>query len=187
MNVFKTLDSLFPTVPNRTFGEVVGITINVFVDGDHVVDLYEKRKAWYVNASVNAFHMHRSLVREFTETIRSSDLSSETMRRSKRFIALAVMLGYVQNFEHDTQYFTFRLNICSGPVGGQENPTAQLYQDTMQDGTTLLEVVDNGFGLAAIVTMSAIAAKERKVKRDAIRQISWDSVPYSFTNGPETD
>lgn len=66
MNRFKNLDSYFPTGKDRLFGEVVRVTIICMFHGEVVTTYSWKRKSAHVNASVNAFHMHRGLCHEFS-------------------------------------------------------------------------------------------------------------------------
>jgi hypothetical protein len=109
--MFKSLDTLFPVTPNRDSGEVVNVGIRVFVDNVDLGEISMKRKAWYVNTSVNAFHMHRSLVRDFVDTVRGLDLSPGMMKRAKRLITLAVLHAYLVNRETDQQELDFHLNL----------------------------------------------------------------------------
>lgn len=115
MNVFKSLDKIFPSGATRTSGEVVNIQIELFnsgaSDGAEPFRYIEwKRKAWYVNASVNAFHMHRALIREFV-VLHGDELKATHMVRAKRLIGLAVLNAYIDNCESGRQYFSFRLNF----------------------------------------------------------------------------
>lgn len=112
MNVFKSLDTIFPCGDaNRPSGEVVNTDIRVSVDNVNLGEIYMKRKAWYVNASVNAFHMHRSLVRDYSNLVRGSYLSALQIRRSKRLICLAVLNSYLANRQTDEQVYSYHLSI----------------------------------------------------------------------------
>lgn len=112
MNAFKSLDTIYPVGDaNRPTGEVVNVAIRVFLDNVDLGEVEMKRKAWYVNTSVNAFHMHRSLVRDFTEQIRNLDLATGVVRRAKRLISLAVLDAYLLGRETEEQYFEYYLYI----------------------------------------------------------------------------
>lgn len=123
-NVFKPLDQLFPTLESgqRHAGEVVGVTLNCITieygsrpeQAESV--LYEKRKSWYVNASVNAFHMHRSLVRDLVNA--DAYARSWTARTlQKRAIAAAVYLSYLNNYSLGDQHTEFTLYTEVDEVG----------------------------------------------------------------------
>jgi len=106
MNIFKSLDLLFPCGDeNRHFGEVVSTIIH-FDLLDSQESISWKRKAWYVNASVNAFHMHRGLVREFLRTNLSKKLSAEESVRVKRLISLCVLNSYLAESENENSVQT---------------------------------------------------------------------------------
>jgi hypothetical protein len=126
MNMFKTLDAIFPTGEQRLFGEVVGVNIRVYLDGKLLDEIYWKRKAWYVNASVNAFHMHRGLVREFTN-MNIPGLTSDDRRRAKRLVTLAVLNSYLVNDKDGTQYSKYDLCLEDARVFGERGHSAALW------------------------------------------------------------
>ena len=101
MNLFTSLDLLFPTTPNRASGEIVSVQMQV---GN--LFIADKRKAWYVNTSVNAFHMHRSLIRQFHEGVNrtSCELSFADEKQIKRLIVLCVLNAYLANHQTGLQY-----------------------------------------------------------------------------------
>ena len=117
-NQFKFLDRFFPCLPNRQAGEVVHVRI-YFSVGNWVVGLQSpateyidwKRKSWYVNASTNAFIMHRALCAELRSYPWFCTLSATSRRNAKAAVALAVKLSYLNNFRSDAQYHEFHLNI----------------------------------------------------------------------------
>jgi hypothetical protein len=116
MNMFKHLDAHFPTVDsgNRIFGEVVSIELSVSDDIEGVSLLIaEKRKAVYVNASVNAFHMHRSLVGQLKRS--SLFMTSEGVRAASRRIAYLVNLCYTREARNNNsvQYYSFSLRVTN--------------------------------------------------------------------------
>jgi hypothetical protein len=118
MNRFTSLDLIFPCTPNRGQGEVVSVSLafNLFGFEDLLTfnPVSWKRKAWYVNASVNAFHMHRGLCREFKEQLLlSSELSERRIRSVTRAIGDAVMHAYVANWLHGVQYHKFEIDLYS--------------------------------------------------------------------------
>lgn len=117
MNLFKSLDTLFPVGSERTFGEVVSCDIRVYVAGVDLGEISVKRKDGSVNASVNAFHMHRGLVRDFMNSVRGLGLTRERVRRSKRLIAHAVLCSYLRNHENGTQVSAYNLHVEDGPYG----------------------------------------------------------------------
>jgi len=115
MNMFKELDSYFPCAPNRASGEVVSVSISTwglsepFANSERDAVISQKRKAWYVNASVNAFHMHRSLVKDASSLMNYHGLSSTLQSRAKKLIAVAVACAYCENNVRDTQCNEFAL------------------------------------------------------------------------------
>lgn len=112
MNRFKNLDNIFPCGKDRRFGEVVSVFITCVYEGKVVTSYSWKRKAWYVNASVNAFHMHRGLCREFSNE--NKWLSDSRTRVVKRAFGDIVNKAYVWNSESDQQYHSFALDLKDG-------------------------------------------------------------------------
>jgi hypothetical protein len=118
MNMFKSLDTIYPCGDeNRPYGEVVHTIIRVFLDGVELGELSMKRKAWYVNASVNAFHMHRGLVRELTDIVRGTYLDGQKLKRVKRLVVLAVLNSYLVGRETDAQVFPYLISARLSPEG----------------------------------------------------------------------
>lgn len=113
MNQFKILDNLFPTVPNRKCGEVVSVTVFLTLDTDcSNAVISHKRKAWYVNASVNAWHLHRGLCQDLND---SGVFPAHYHRAIKRELGKVVMRSYFSNYVSsltgsERQYFEYRLN-----------------------------------------------------------------------------
>lgn len=107
-NIFKLLDNYFPCGrENRPFGEVVSIDLHVFDNQMATTTAYVKRKAWYVNASVNAWHLHRALCRE----LKGSGMFPAGLTRSvKDALITVVMYSYLRNYTGDRQYFEFVLH-----------------------------------------------------------------------------
>lgn len=172
MNAFKSLDTLFPTIPNRVFGEVVSVDIQLTLDGEYLDDISMKRKAWYVNASTNAYHMHRSLVRDFTEATRKVKLSHEAKKRAKRLIALGVLIGYIGNRESGGQYWSFNLHLtgCETELNRKRSGLAYLpHMWLMEVGSEELgvqwEVVARDLSLQAEVDVSVSLCAERLERR----------------------
>lgn len=118
-NIFKQLDTLFPCGKDRTSGEVVGVTLRVVTNGSLRGELFWKRKAWYVNASVNAWHLHRGLCRELNEDYSSWFAGKQQLATAKRLVALAVASSYIYNYQYDDQYFTWTLDV-SQAFDGEE-------------------------------------------------------------------
>lgn len=115
MNVFKSLDSLFPTGKARRYGEVVGVSLRIQTVTDDLsrsanCSLWFKRKAWYVNASVNAFHMHRGLIREFMSD-HACNFPKSAHRSIKRQIALCIFDAYLRNYVSGNQGSEYVINI----------------------------------------------------------------------------
>lgn len=112
MNQFKLLDSLFPTLPNRHSGEVVSLSVHVTVGDQSFGVISWKRKAWYVNASTNAYILHRSLCKELSENMgwfkTGPDApfypSQTLMRQAKKLLAIGVWNAYVLNHVSGDQY-----------------------------------------------------------------------------------
>lgn len=139
MNMFKSLDKLFPTGADRRFGEVVSVSIRVFLGNVDLGEIDMKRKAWYVNASVNAFHMHRSLVRDLVDLLHGSDLTDRQVKRAKRLASLTVADAYIRNYTSDGlfQYTAYHMNI---PFAGG----VSVWRDNENQWS---EVIDSGIGL----------------------------------------
>jgi len=112
MNAFSYLDSMFPTGADRACGEVVSIWVSIPIQGQEFVPVIgHKRKAWYVNASVNAWHLHRSLCRQFKE------LCGPTRSQHRKITrALRALVGfcYEENFRSDQQYFEVTIDPETG-------------------------------------------------------------------------
>lgn len=151
MNVFKALDLIFPVVPNRTCGEVVSVTITIARNMESVGTFSMKRKAWYVNTSVNAFHMHRHLIRELSN-IDVRDLSQAELRRVKRLISLAVLSAYLQNHKTGSQYHSFTIQIEQGAFLEPENRHSVSLWQSYDEGGDWREVCDTpGIDLRKLV------------------------------------
>lgn len=116
MNCFKHLDELFPCGAERICGEVVSTSLYLVDGDDHVVTLSSKRKAWYVNASVNAWHMHRSLCADFREGLHHSGvhLTRSQRRLVHQGIRAFVCWAYEENYRTDNQYYSAYLQIRTG-------------------------------------------------------------------------
>lgn len=112
MNRFKTLDNIFPCGKDRLFGEVVSVSISCVYDGMMVTSYYWKRKSAHVNASVNAFHMHRGLCREFSNENKWTRGSQ--VRAIKRAFGDIVQKAYEWNAETGRQYQSFALDLEDG-------------------------------------------------------------------------
>jgi hypothetical protein len=163
MNIFKTLDAVFPVLPNRSSGEVVGVGIRVFLGNVDLGEISAKRKAWYVNTSVNAFHMHRQLIREFMEIIRGSDLSDKQIRRAKRLIGLAVLNAYIRNRETDVQGYEHNLHIQSPPQG-----SVSMWWEVRINQWA--EIVDKGLGLQTLADIAVIELSGRLTSVGEMRE-----------------
>lgn len=123
MNQFKHLDTLFPTGANRLCGEVVSVSVTLcfydhlwsyhFYNGRTPPVISWKRKAWYVNASVNAFHMHRALCKEFRDCPKPDNvtLPDRHVRAVKRLLAAVVMNSYLANYRDGSQYHSYQIDI----------------------------------------------------------------------------
>lgn len=109
-NRFKFLDTLFPCGrENRLFGEVVSIQLTLSRSYIFSTKTYcVKRKAWYVNASVNAWHLHRALCREVKTSGMVANLNISDVNRRLGDI---VSWCYVNNFVNDVQYSEWELCI----------------------------------------------------------------------------
>lgn len=105
-NRFKYLDSYFPCGDERLFGEVVGISITAsrsFVFNTH--EAFVKRKQWYRNASVNAWHLHRAMCRE----LKAFDAYSGLHKQLTAVVGDIVEVCYLSNYVFDTQYSSWEL------------------------------------------------------------------------------
>lgn len=132
-NRFKTLDTIFPCGKDRVFGEVVALSLrfqngNVWLptpwsteyiseaENSRILDgaffdISWKRKAWYVNASTNAFHMHRGLCREFRDRSSGWHLTNRVRREVYKTVGDLVEHAYRMNNRDDTQYFEASIQI----------------------------------------------------------------------------
>ena len=110
-NRFKFLDTLFPCGDERLFGEVVGISIvasRSFVFETHKT--FAKRKQWYRNASVNAWHLHRALCRE----LKAFDAYAGIPHKSlTAVVGDIVEISYLRNFIWDIQYSNWALRATN--------------------------------------------------------------------------
>lgn len=135
MNMFKTLDSLFPCGADRLCGEVVSVSIQflglkgptAFSDRDAFISW--KRKAWYVNASVNAFHMHRGLVGEASSVMDLHGLSRATRKEVNGLIAIAVARAYCENSCSGKQYSEMVIDVNEWP-----QPALIIFSEDEPDG-----------------------------------------------------
>lgn len=136
-NQFKALDDIFECTPNRVCGKVVGLTLSFSIGGWSVDfgrrpgPIFAKRKAWYCNASVNAFHMHRALCRDVADLHWFVMLPRDTKRRVKMLIGLAVAAAYMNNFMYDMQYQTFQVNL------GMADGTTPFGRDFVMDVSSM--------------------------------------------------
>lgn len=109
MNQFKVLDTLFPCGDERLCGEVVGITVNYSSGIGPKRVFFGKRKAWYVNASVNAFHLHRQLCKELRDSCEVLGIKPSDVRVLKQIMAQMTLLAYRRTAELDHQYHEFEI------------------------------------------------------------------------------
>lgn len=110
-NQFAELDS-YSTPPR---GEIVTIRVNVLLDGKTFGFLQWKRKAAYVNTSVNAFHMHRGLCREF-RLLAGLETPSVVIRAAKRSLARLVYRSYADNSVSNEQYYEYAMVLTDTGV-----------------------------------------------------------------------
>jgi hypothetical protein len=110
MNPFTSLDLMFPCGAERFSGEVVSLTV-LFSDSVDEFSLTWKRKAWYVNASVNAWHLYRGLISEFKSSLIGLRLSSRQQREVNRVICSLVMNAYLANNQTGNQDFRARVHF----------------------------------------------------------------------------
>jgi len=127
-NVFKPLDRVFPCGKDRVGGEVVSITVSISDGPTFRGEISWKRKAWYVNASVNAWHLHRNLCRELRENFSQYFTGRESIATAKKLLALGVASCYLRNEKSDQQYFSLVLNVQDKMV-----PTLWTRFDTEMD------------------------------------------------------
>lgn len=114
-NIFKPLDQLFPCGEERRSGEVVSVQVIVTLNNAIKGEMQWKRKAWHVNASVNAWHLHRGLCRELREDYSQYFTDSEQVRTAKNLLAIATMFSYENNWKCGEQYHRFVL--CTSDDG----------------------------------------------------------------------
>lgn len=126
MNQFQHLDSIFPVGAKRLSGEVVSVSVTVqFSEEGWVYGFFNrsfrdpvlswKRKAWYVNASVNAYHLHRGLCKEFRDCPKPAnmDIPERHERAVKRLLAAVTMNSYLVNYRDGGQYHSYLLTVDS--------------------------------------------------------------------------
>lgn len=128
MNVFKQLDQFFPCGKDRLSGEVVSLQINLPEGGS----IHWKRKAWYVNASVNAWHLHRGLCRDLTGSPFGRLCNQSQLRTLKRALAYWTMFAYLKNAQTGEQYLEINLkdylwNVDRGPTVVLDDITMMLF------------------------------------------------------------
>jgi hypothetical protein len=164
MNQFKSLDKHFPTLPNRHSGEVVSLSVYIdfqpsdklnpwsdalssemvealrFWDQQSSGVLSWKRKAWYVNASSNAFILHRSLCRELAEFLDHEQgllvnplVSKQQVKTAKKLLARAVWNSYVLNCTYDDQYHEWLIKFPSPTDCLSTNPSLWWNSNTDDD------------------------------------------------------
>lgn len=102
MNPFKNLDLIFPVGAKRVSGEVVSVSVRVFCNDGRKFDITWKRKAWYVNASVNAYHLWRGLCRDFKEGV--PGLTSHEYAHIRNQLASIVLLSYLRESSKSYEY-----------------------------------------------------------------------------------
>lgn len=113
MNCFKPLDLIFPCGKDRHFGEVVGVQIHFLLDGSELANIDWERKAWYVNASVNAFHMHRGLIRDFDRLTAARQIPKRLHRPLKRLVVLAILNAYLLNYRDGAQWSCYTIDLST--------------------------------------------------------------------------
>lgn len=107
MNQFKPLDRLFPCGKDRLSGECVSVRVIVqSLTFPSPFYFQWKRKAVHVNASVNAFHMHRGLCRE-ARTALGAVLTPLQLKWLKRTMAHCVDQAYRREAESSISYSEF--------------------------------------------------------------------------------
>lgn len=112
MNQFKSLDTLFPCGKDRLCGEVVSVSVHISLSDIESFFVSWKRKAWYVNASVNAFHLHRGLCKELSNRLDGLDVPPSAQKKLKKLLAVAVDFAYRREAvggEDGQQYYDFGL------------------------------------------------------------------------------
>lgn len=126
MNCFSNLDFVFPVGAQRLSGEVVSVSCDIYACFEDETGSYEpdlklgniswKRKAWYVNASVNAWHLHRNLCRELRELMlyRGYRLTRRQASLLYRSLRTMVQFAYLRTADTGDQYWDFRLSLTSG-------------------------------------------------------------------------
>jgi hypothetical protein len=161
MNIFKALDLVFPTGNNRIFGEVVHTQVVVHVTG-HGEGLpffnavSAKRKAQYVNASVNAFHMHRELCRELTKMLHSVTVPDVHIRRAKRLTGLATLTAYLENRKTGNQFHLFHVILNKDNAGG----VSMWWESELENPDSWREICEQpDLSLADQVELGAVLTK----------------------------
>lgn len=169
-NVFKSLDAIFPCGKERLSGEVVGITVSFTQFGVLLGTAYWKRKAWYVNASVNAWHLHRGLCAEFRDDYSKFCLDG-CERALKRALGRAVMYSYlINNLSHE-QGFHYTIELAN------ENPYAVL-QHFNDDHTEVLSEVTVSDKLLCDTWECIMTVREMHAEWHDLPK--WEIVPFSF-------
>lgn len=115
-NQFDFLDDYFPTGPNRTFGEVVSVSVDFWIStpfGKLKAVLSYKRKAWYVNASTNAFILHRGLCKQLSDSLvhENADFGVRRYKLMTSALAAVVSTAYMANYTGNNQYFKFQRKL----------------------------------------------------------------------------
>lgn len=113
MNRFTSVNEIFTANGLEPYGEIVTLTISYLVKYDNVTkfigDTSWKRKTAALPASVNAFHMHRGLCREFRGLKNPQNpvievLTTREIAQVKKLIGDAVFYAYAKcagtNYQH---------------------------------------------------------------------------------------
>jgi hypothetical protein len=144
MNQFKALDQIFPCLPNRHAGEVVSVSVHLSIADMNFGVASWKRKAWYVNASTNAFILHRKLCGEMTECLdrfipgpyACPQPTPQQVRKAKKLLAIAVWNSYVYNALYGDQYTEWHVVFPHPETLMSRNPS--LWWNTAHaDGTSV--------------------------------------------------
>lgn len=161
MNCFKLLDNFFPCGSDRQSGEVVCVTVNFTNNGVFIGSISWKRKAWYVNASKNAWHMHRGLCHEF-RTERSRFVTAAHLKSVKTALGHFVLWSYFCNYLYGEQYHEFSVELnARDPIAYYEAPGKNGYVEYIS------------FDASRVVDMHNLARS-----RQRIRKLIVESAPF---------
>lgn len=111
MNAFSYLDSMFSAEDDRRTGEAVSVWITLRnQQRELALVIGHRRNSQFANASVNAWHLHRSLCRQFKERC---DPTRSQHRNATRSLRALVGYCYEENFRSGQRRFVVLFDLTT--------------------------------------------------------------------------